>query len=130
MDRLRPLGRRDIFGILLPGTILVFIGAYVLSGVLALMQLPVGDLLEHEFLLTAMLFVVAYLFGSLLRLFAADDVDKKSSEYLLKAWRKKHLAKIKQGCLSDFHEKTVELSVRSFSGRFAGIGTHSGVDAR
>lgn len=90
MERLEPLGRRDIFGILLPGAILVFISTYALSGVIALLQLPIKDLLEREFLLTAILFVTAYLAGSLLRLFAADDVDKESSERLVKEWQTQH----------------------------------------
>lgn len=92
MDQLKPLGRRDIFGILLPGTILVFIGAYVLFGVLVLLRLPVKDLLEQEFLLAAILFVTAYLVGSLLRLYAADAVDNESRERFRKAWRKKNMS--------------------------------------
>lgn len=109
MEQLRPLGRRDIFGILLPGAILVFIGAYVLFGVLVLLDSPVQDLLRHEFLLTAVLLVAAYLVGSLLRLFAADDVDKKSSKYLLKEWYKEHQARNKHGFMSNFEKYKAQL---------------------
>jgi hypothetical protein len=93
MDQLKPLGRRDIFGILLPGAILVFIAAYILFGLLVLLQLPASGLLGHEFLVTAILFVVSYLMGSLLRLFAADDVDRRSSNYLVKAWHRERRAR-------------------------------------
>ena len=93
MDQFKPLGRRDIFGILLPGAILVLIGAYVLFGSLVLLRLPVNSLLEHEFLVTAIFFVVSYLLGSLLRLFAADDVDRRSSKYLVNAWHRERRAR-------------------------------------
>ena len=95
---LRPLGKRDIFGILLPGTVLVFVSAYVFFEVLLLLGLgsQVKSLLEQEFLLTVGLFVAAYLVGSLLRLVASDDVDEKSSKYLLKKWRQAHPAGLEQ----------------------------------
>ena len=95
MDSLKSLGKKDIFGIILPGTILVLISAYGFWGVLELLQLPVGDLLKYEFLLTIILFVTAYLIGSLLRLFAADDIDKESSKYALKDWSKNNPEKDK-----------------------------------
>ena len=109
MERFKPLGARDLFGILLPGVILVLISAYALSGIVVLLQLPIGDLLAQEFLLTAILFVVAYLVGSILRLVAADDVDKKSSQYLLQAWRKKHEAAL-PGYPAEFEKEKAELA--------------------
>lgn len=51
--------------------------------------LPVGSLLQQQFLLSVVLIVVAYLLGSLLRSFAADDVDRKSGDYQFGAWREK-----------------------------------------
>lgn len=95
---LRPLGKRDIFGILLPGTVLIFVSAYVFFGVLLLLGLgsQVKGLLEQEFLLTVGLFVAAYLVGSLLRLVASDDVDKESSKYLLEKWRQAHPVGLEQ----------------------------------
>jgi hypothetical protein len=50
--------------------------------------LEVSGLLDQEFLVAFLIFVFAYLVGSVLRLFAADDVDRESSRYLEEAWRK------------------------------------------
>lgn len=108
MSQFRPLGRRDIFGILLPGTIVVFVGVYALFGMLTLLRLPVKDLLEQQFLLALVLFVSAYLVGSLLRMYAADFVDKRSSERLMKEWRKKHRMIIESSCMSDSTERSAE----------------------
>jgi hypothetical protein len=103
---LKPLGKRDIFGILLPGALLVLVSAYVLFGALVVLQLPVKSLLEHEVLLAVILFVVSYLVGSILRLYAADDVDNRSSRRFSKAWEKKYRTRIKNGRMSesDFEE--------------------------
>jgi hypothetical protein len=106
---LKSLGRRDIFGILLPGTIPVLIGAYALFAALAAFQLSTEDFLEHEFLVTAILFISAYLVGSLLRLFAADEVDRQSSEHRLKAWQKKYEGSVPENYESDFKEKMTKL---------------------
>ena len=94
MDQLKSLGRRDIFGILLPGTIPIFVGAYLFWGLFRVLDVPVGNILEQEFLVTVILFVTAYFVGSLLRLFAADSVDKKSSSYLLRVWKKENHATV------------------------------------
>lgn len=110
MDQFRPLGSRDIFGVLLPGVIVVFAAAYALWGVLALLQISVMDLLEQQFLVAVVLFVAAYLVGSLLRLYAANDVDSRSSEYLLKAWRKEYRARIGAGATRDFEKYRTELA--------------------
>jgi hypothetical protein len=110
MDLLRPLGKRDIFGIILPGSIVVFAGAYALFGVLSLLKLSVKDLLDQELLLSVVFFVVAYLTGNVLRLFAADDVDKESSEYLEKKWWKEHQVEIKDHFMSDYEECKAELA--------------------
>ncbi len=95
MDLFKPLGKRDIFGIILPGTIVVFAVAYLLFGVLVVLQLPVAGLLSQQFLLSIAFFVSAYLVGNLLRMFAADDADEESSKYLETEWRKKHPDKAK-----------------------------------
>jgi len=52
--------------------------------------MPIGGLLDHEFLLIATLLVIGYFVGSLLRLFAPDEVDEESSERLEKEWRNQH----------------------------------------
>jgi len=104
------LGRRDIFGIILPGTILVFIGAYALFGVLVLLQLPVKDLIGQQFLLSAVLFVAAYLLGSLLRTFAADDVDSQSGERFQEVWRKECEAKNISYSMPEFEWCMAELA--------------------
>ena len=109
MESLKSLGKRDIFGIILPGTILVLISAYALWGVLELLQLPAGDLLKYEFLLTIILFVTAYLTGSLLRLFAADDIDRESSKYALKDWYKTNPGK-DNASLEEFNKLKTELA--------------------
>ena len=110
MEQLRPLGRRDIFGIILPGAILVFLGAYVLFGVLVLLQVPVKDLLGQQFLLSVALFVAAYLLGSLLRTFAADDVDNQSGERLQEVWRKEREAKNISYSMPEFERCMAELA--------------------
>ena len=87
MEQLKPLGRRDILGILLPGVILVFAGGYALFGLLALLGLPVGSPLQQQFLLSVVLIVVAYLPGGLLRLSAAGGADRRSGDDPSGAWR-------------------------------------------
>jgi hypothetical protein len=106
---LKSLGRRDIFGILLPGTIPVIIGTYAIYAALASLQSSIGDIFKQEFLVTALMFVSAYLVGSLLRLFAADSVDEKSGKHLLQAWWKESKGCISKGYESEFKEKMVEL---------------------
>jgi hypothetical protein len=109
MESLKALGKKDIFGIILPGTILVLISAYGFWGIFELLHLPVGDLLKYEFLLTIILFVTAYLIGSLLRLFAADDIDKESSKYALNDWGKNDPGKAKTNT-EKFNEIKAELA--------------------
>lgn len=104
MDLFKPLGKRDIFGIVLPGTIVVFAAAYSLLGVLTVLQLSVGDLLGQQFLLSVSLFVFAYLIGSLLRMYVADDVDKESSKYLEKEWWEEHQAEVKGHNMVDYEK--------------------------
>ncbi|MGC1376250.1 MAG: hypothetical protein WA821_08510 [Anaerolineales bacterium] len=94
------LGKRDIFGILMPGILPVLIGAYALYAALLPFQTqvsvqsspqsPVADILGQGFLITVLIFASAYLVGSLLRLFAADAVDDESGEHLLNEWEKEH----------------------------------------
>ena len=95
MDLFGLLRKMDLFGIVLPGTIVVFVVAYLLFGVLSVLQMPVEDLLNQQFLLSIVFFVFAYLMGSLLRMFAADDADEASSKYLEAKWRKEHPDKTK-----------------------------------
>lgn len=110
MEQLKSLGRLDIFGILLPGTIPIIIGTYALFAALAPFQVSVWNVLDREFLVTVLLFVSAYLVGSLLRLVAADAVDKQSSGYMLKVWKKEYEGRMSSGYESDFKEKVAELS--------------------
>jgi hypothetical protein len=87
MNELRLLGRRDLFGILLPGTIVIFVVAYSLFGALKWFGLPVPiALLKQQFLMSFLIFVAAYLVGSILRLYAADDVDEEASKSQMKTW--------------------------------------------
>jgi hypothetical protein len=104
----KTLGRRDIFGILLPGMTPVLIGAYSLYAALAPFHLPVADILKQEFLVTVLLFASAYLVGSLLRLFAADRVDERSSRYLLEAWQKEYRGSIAKGYELEFKKRMME----------------------
>lgn len=101
----KSLGKRDIFGILFPGIIPVLISAYALYAALAPFQLPVTGILEQEFLVTVLLFASAYLIGSLLRLFAADKVDERSSKYLLKAWQKEYRGRVSKDYELEFRKK-------------------------
>jgi hypothetical protein len=101
----KSLGRRDIFGILLPGMTPVLISAYALYAALAPFQLPVTSILEQEFLVTVLLFASAYLIGSLLRLFAADRVDERSGRHLLKAWQKEYKGRVTKDYESEFRKK-------------------------
>jgi hypothetical protein len=110
MDIFKPLGKRDIFGIILPGAILIIAGAYSIFGILKLLRLWDGALLGQQFLLSILFLVAAYLTGNLLRLSAADEVDKMSSDYLVEVWNKKHQAKIENGEMPDFEKCKTELA--------------------
>jgi hypothetical protein len=102
------LGKRDIFGILLPGILPVLIGAYALYAALLPFKLDVASILGQQFLLTVLLFASAYLVGNLLRLSAADIVDKESSKYILDVWRKKQGENIDVDYESKFRERMNE----------------------
>jgi len=106
MIQFKPLGKRDIFGIVLPGTIVVFAATYALFGIHSILRLPIDNLLDQQFLLSAVLFVAAYLVGSVLRMYAADDVDKESSEVL----KKEYEARVEASKISSFQECRAELS--------------------
>jgi hypothetical protein len=86
------LGVRDIFGIVLPGAVLLFVILYVFWSLPATLGLPVLDislLKDQGLLLSIAFFVASYLLGHLLRLGPVDQVDKESSECLLKEWRRR-----------------------------------------
>jgi hypothetical protein len=86
------LGARDIFGIVLPGAVLLFVILYVFWALPATLGLPALDvslLKDQGFLLSIAFFVTSYVLGYLLRLGTADQVDQESSEYLLKEWRRR-----------------------------------------
>ena len=86
------LGARDIFGIVLPGAVLLFVIIYVfwsLPATLGLPALDVSPLKDQGLLLSIAFFIASYLLGYLLRLGTADQVDKESSECLLKEWRRR-----------------------------------------
>ncbi|MBM4466230.1 MAG: hypothetical protein FJ014_11870 [Chloroflexi bacterium] len=112
MEQFQPLGKRDIFGILLPGTILVFASTYIIFGVLVVLGLKswVKSLLGQELLLAVVLFVTAYLVGSLLRLYAADEVDNESGERLQEAWRKECEVKNISHPMPEFERYRIELA--------------------
>lgn len=110
MDQLRLLGRRDVFAILLPGTILVFVGVYAVSGVLALLRLSIEHVLDQQFLLAVALFVAAYFVGSIVRLYPVNDFDRESSEHRVKMWFKKHSLKSDSPCMNGFRKCKTELA--------------------
>lgn len=110
MDSFKSLGKRDIFGILLPGMIPILISAYSIWGMLVLLHLTAKNLLKYEILLAVVFFITAYLVGSLLRLFAADDIDRESSKYLLKDWSKNYLKKAGSNYLEKFETFKTELA--------------------
>lgn len=86
------LGARDIFGIVLPGAVLLFVIIYVFWSLPATLGLPALDvslLKDQGLLLSIVFFVASYVLGYLLRLGTADQVDKESSECLLKEWRRR-----------------------------------------
>lgn len=86
------LGARDIFGIVLPGAVLLFVILYVFWSLPATLGLPALDvslLKDQGLLLSIAFFVTSYLLGYLLRLGTADQVDKESSECCLKEWRRR-----------------------------------------
>lgn len=90
MDQFGLLAKRDIFGIILPGTIVVLVITFIILGTFNLLGSPIDltSLLSQQFLLSLLLFVGAYLVGNLLRLVASDNVDKESSRNALKRWKK------------------------------------------
>jgi hypothetical protein len=86
------LGVRDILGIVFPGAVLLFVIIYVFWSLPATLGLPALDvslLKDQGFLLSIAFFVASYLLGHLLRLGTVDQVDNKSSECLLKEWRRR-----------------------------------------
>ena len=86
------LGARNIFGIVLPGTVLLFVIIYVFWSLLTTLGLPppldVSLLKDQELLLSIVFLVASYVLGYLLRLGTTNPVDKESSECRLKEWRR------------------------------------------
>jgi hypothetical protein len=86
------LGARDIFGIVLPGAVLLFVIIYAFWSLPATLGVPALDvslLKDQGLLLSIVFFVASYVLGYLLRLGTADQVDEKSSECRLKEWRRR-----------------------------------------
>lgn len=86
------LGARDIFGIVLPGAVLLFVIIYVfwsLPATLGLPALDVSPLKDQGLLLSIAFFIASYLLGYLLRLGTVSQVDRESSECCLKEWRRR-----------------------------------------
>jgi hypothetical protein len=86
------LGVRDIFGIVLPGAVLLFVIIYVfwtLPPTLGIPALDISLLKDQGLLLSIVFFVASYLLGYLLRMGTADQVDRESSQCLLKEWRRR-----------------------------------------
>ena len=86
------LGARDVFGIVLPGAVLLFVIIYVfwsLPATLGLPALDVSPLKDQGLLLSIAFFIASYLLGYLLRLGTVSQVDRESSECCLKEWRRR-----------------------------------------
>ncbi|RJP61087.1 MAG: hypothetical protein C4539_20400 [Ignavibacteriales bacterium] len=85
------LGLRNIVGITFPGAILVVIMLYVFVSICYLQSIPmdfINTLTSQQFILSVILFIISYIFGSVLRLESADKLDKKSSRFLKKKYLK------------------------------------------
>jgi hypothetical protein len=86
------LGVRDIFGIVLPGAVLLFVILYAFWSLPTTLGLPALDvplLKDQGFLLSIAFFAASYFLGHLLRLGTVSKVDTESSECLLKEWRRR-----------------------------------------
>ena len=85
------LGVRDIFGIVLPGAVLLFVILYAFWSLPTTLGLPALDvplLKDQGFLLSIAFFAASYFLGHLLRLGTVSKVDTESSECLLREWRR------------------------------------------
>ncbi|HEX7186045.1 MAG TPA: cupin domain-containing protein [Thermoanaerobaculia bacterium] len=81
------LGLRSVLGITLPGAMLVLIFFYLASTIAFSLNQPLFEHLwgkDQQVLAFAVLFLISYNIGGLLRLNSADSVDRKSSRRLLK----------------------------------------------
>lgn len=87
------LGLRTVLGVMLPGTVLVLVLCFAFLTIAFFLDEPLTNLAwlkDQQFLSLLVLFLVSYFLGSMMRLNAADEVDKKSQEYCLVTWRTKH----------------------------------------
>lgn len=87
MKEVASLGKRDIFGILLPGTIPILIVTFGIYSWSTLLGGPGLSFLHSGLLASVLLLTAAYLVGGVLRFGAADSLDRRSSDSLLRRWR-------------------------------------------
>lgn len=83
------LGLRNIIGITFPGAILIIAALYVLISFCYLLNIPLeflNILTSQQLILFVILFVISYIIGSILRLESADNLDDKSSEYMIEEY--------------------------------------------
>ena len=81
------LGLRNILGISLPGAIIIIVFLFITIILSSFFQIPGNnfDFLEDkELLITIVAFIFSYILGSLIRLKAADIIDKKSGKNKIK----------------------------------------------
>ncbi len=86
------LGFRNIIGITFPGAILIAVIFYVFLSICYLQTIPLdflASITSQQFILSIILFIVSYIFGSVIRLGSADKLDDKSGKYLTKEYLKK-----------------------------------------
>jgi len=92
------LGLRSILGITMPGTILVLVFLYTLFSIIYALNQPLDIFSwskDHQPLILVILFLVSYLLGSLMRLNASDNVDKKSADHFREHSKDSDLSKEK-----------------------------------
>ncbi|TVL95569.1 MAG: hypothetical protein CV087_24240 [Candidatus Brocadia sp. WS118] len=86
-------GLRHILGLIMPGAIIVLVGAYIFLSSLNLIGLNTAEYLwlkDQQFFAFVIFFTVSYILGAIFRLKAADVVDKESKKKLLKDFFKTH----------------------------------------
>ena len=83
------IGLRNILGLTMPGALLVLVFSYTLLRIVVMTGLDIRDYLwgkDQQFLMLAIFFSISFIIGALIRLKAADNVDKKSRKKLLKEY--------------------------------------------
>jgi mannose-6-phosphate isomerase-like protein (cupin superfamily) len=116
------LGLRSVLGITLPGAMLVLIFCYAAFSILFALDQPVQGLLwgkEQQFLAFAILFLLSYNIGGLLRLNSADAVDRKSSRILTREfWKTPQYSLADPALLEATRDKILENKASEISTAF------------